>query len=241
MINLDEHPQQAEATDMDDLSSATTKRLRDLRDATLDENTRINLTALRDPDACWIGNILDSLALLEILEHLGTLRSLIDIGTGGGFPLLPLATVLPDVQCTGLDSTKKKMDAVGRIAMSQGLRNIHLLAGRAEDIAHDPLHREHYDLVVARAVADLSTLLEYTSPFARIGGHIVLWKSLHIDDEVRLSSSAQRVLRCTMAMQHVYTLPGDFGTRQLLLYRKEGPTPRGYPRPTGVPGKQPIR
>lgn len=216
-------------------------RLTLLRDAVLDENERINLTALREPEACWIGNVLDSLALLEILETLGAARSAIDIGTGGGFPLLPLATAMPDARFVGLDSTKKKIDAVRRIADAQGLTNVDLVAARAEDAARDPAHRERYDLVTARAVADLSELLEYASPFARVGGHIVLWKSLRADDELAQSAAAQRALRCPFAFRHVYALPGDFGERQLLVFRKGAATPKTYPRPTGVPGKTPLR
>ncbi len=238
---VDDSWSMAEAAAMQVISADLQERLMRLRDAVLDENTRINLTALREPEACWIGNVLDSLALLEILEKLGAVQSMIDVGTGGGFPLLPLAVALPDARFVGLDSTKKKIDAVRRIADVQKIINIDLVAARAEDAARDPAHRERYDVVTARAVADLSELLEYTSPFARIGGHIVLWKSLHADDELRLSTAAQRALHCPLEFGHTYALPGDFGERQLLVFRKGAATPKLYPRPTGVPGKTPLR
>lgn len=225
---------------MPDLSPALETRLRSLRDRVLDENTRINLTALRDPGACWIGNVLDSLPLLEITDKLGPVHTLLDVGTGGGFPLLPLALALPDTACTGLDSTGKKIEAIRRIAESEKIANVRLVTARAEDAARDPAHREKYDVVTARAVAEIPVLLEYLSPFARVGGRVVLWKSLQAGDELARSTTAQRTLHCPFDFAHEYDLPGDFGRRQLLVFRKGAATPKAYPRPTGVPGKQPL-
>lgn len=212
-----------------------------LRDRVLDENTRINLTALREPEKCWIGNVLDSLPLLEILEKLGSPKTFLDVGTGGGFPLLPMALALPDSTWTGLDSTGKKIEAIRRIAADVGITNVNLVIARAEAAAHDKAHREQYDVVTARAVADLSALLEFTSPFAKQHGFIVLWKSLKAEEEITLSKKAQHELHCPFAFSHTYTLPGDFGERQLLVFRKGAATPKMYPRPVGIPGKQPLK
>lgn len=223
------------------LSPELERRLQSLRDTVLDENTRINLTALRTPEACWIGNVLDSLAFTEILGQLKDPKTLIDIGTGGGFPLLPVALACPEIRCTGLDSTGKKIEAVRRIAAKEAIPNLALVIARAEVAARDPLHRERYDVVTARAVADLSVLLEYASPFAKVGGFIVLWKSMHAQEELSLCAKAQHLLHCPFAFGHVYTLPGDFGERQLLVFRKGAATPKAYPRETGVPGKVPLR
>jgi 16S rRNA (guanine527-N7)-methyltransferase len=211
-----------------------------LRDRVLDENAKINLTALREPEKCWIGNVLDSLPLLEILEKIGNPKTLIDVGTGGGFPLLPLAVAMPEAKLTGLDSTAKKIEAIRRIAKDQGIGNVTLVAARAEDAARDPAHREKYDVATARAVADMSVLLEYVSPFVRVGGFIVLWKSLQAEEEIAMSVTAQRSLHAHFEFSHRYTLPGDFGERQLLVFRKGAATPKGYPRPVGVPGKLPL-
>jgi 16S rRNA (guanine527-N7)-methyltransferase len=216
------------------------RRLLSLRDRVLDENTRINLTALREAEKCWIGNVLDSLPLLEILGEIGHPKKLLDVGTGGGFPLLPLALAMPDARWTGLDSTGKKIEAIRRIAKDQGIANVDLIVARAEDAARDPAHREQYDVATARAVADLSVLLEYVSPFVRVGGHIVLWKSLQAEEEIALSVTAQRSLHAPFEFSHRYALPGDFGERQLLVFRKGAATPKGYPRPVGVPGKLPL-
>jgi len=235
------HPLTIEAAHVTTLSPDLERRLTSLRDRVLDENTRINLTALREPEKCWIGNVLDSLPLLDCVDKLGGATTLLDVGTGGGFPLLPLAVALPEWTLTGLDSTGKKIEAVRRIAAAEGLSNIRLVTARAEDAARDPLHREQYDVVTARAVADLSVLLEYTSPFAKQGGFIVLWKSLHAHEEISQSAKAQHLLHVPFAFSHTYALPGDFGERQLLVFRKGAATPKLYPRPTGMPGKEPLK
>ncbi len=238
---LDQSPPRPEAGEVPTLSPELEERLLRLRDRVLDENTRINLTALREAEKCWIGNVLDSLPLLEILEKIGNPSALIDVGTGGGFPLLPLAIAMPQARWTGLDSTGKKIEAIRRIAADQGVGNVSLLTGRAEDLARDPLHREKYDVVTARAVADLSVLLELTSPFAKVGGFVVLWKSLKAEEEIARSAKAQHELHAPFAFGHSYELPGDFGERQLLVFRKGSATPKAYPRPTGVPGTKPLQ
>lgn len=233
-------PSRPEAVDVTALSPDLERRLLALRDRVLDENSRINLTALREPEKCWIGNVLDSLPLLDIREELGDPKAFLDVGTGGGFPLLPLATAMPESRWTGLDSTGKKIEAIRRIAKDTGLANVDLVTARAEDAARDPAHREKYDVVTARAVADLVPLLEFTSPFANVGGFIVLWKSMKAGDELERSANAQHELHAPFAFAHRYVLPGDFGERQLLVFRKGSATPKQFPRPVGVPGKLPL-
>jgi 16S rRNA (guanine527-N7)-methyltransferase len=216
------------------------ERLRLLMRVFLEENAKINLSALRTEDTCWVGNILDSLPLLEMLPRLGEVKRIIDVGTGGGFPLLPLAIAMPDTHFVGLDATGKKVDTVRRIAAKAGIANVELLQGRSEQAAHDKPHRDAYDLVLARAVAPLPTLLELTGPFARIGGHLILWKSLHADEEIAQSKRAAQELHLVPEAPHRYALPADFGERQLLAWRKGAATPRAYPRADGMPKKTPL-
>lgn len=219
------------------------EKLRQLLRIFLAENAKINLSALRTEEACWYGNICDSLAFLEIFgtihaepkEHL----SLIDIGTGGGFPLLPIALTCPHIACTGLDSIKKKIDAISRIAKEADI-TMTGIADRAEALGQNKKYREQFDIVTSRAVAPLNILLEYCSSFAKVGGSIVLWKSLHIDEELKASEAAQKALRCPLLKTHVYELPGDFGSRQLLIFQKNGPLDKTYPRPVGMAKKEPI-
>ncbi len=224
------------------LSSTLENQLRHLVAAFLSENANINLSALRTEEACWTGNILDSLALADAVEKklLPAPHMMMDVGTGGGFPLLPLAMLYPDAKCNGVDSIGKKVAAVTRIVKVVGLTNVTLIAERSESLVRTPAHSEKYDTVTARAVAPLNILLEYVTPFARIGGHVVLWKSTHIDEELAAAANAASVLGCSLVEQYQYDLGGDWGTRQLLIYKKEEKTPKMYPRAVGEAKAKPL-
>ncbi len=219
-------------------------QLRKLVDVFLRENAKVNLSALRSPEQCWVGNVLDSLAALDIEpihRYTHTPIHLLDLGTGGGFPLLPLAICLPQAQCTGLDATQKKTDAVERIARALGLGNVELLAGRAETLGRDGRYREQFDIATARAVAPVRTLLEYCAAFVKVNGRIILWKSLDIAKELEDSLRARTEFSCRLTGEHRYTLPGDFGERQLLVFEKTAALSKKYPRTVGVPKKSPLR
>jgi 16S rRNA (guanine527-N7)-methyltransferase len=223
--------------------------LRQLLMVFLKKNEDINLSALRTEEACWTGNVLDSLALLDILPTLLAGHSppeaddgwtLADIGTGGGFPLLPLAIAMPHATLTGFDSVGKKMKAVQEIAHDVGINTISLVTERVEELGHEVQYREQFDIACARAVAPIATLLEYCAPFVKPNGYIILWKSLQIDDELAAAESARQALALSQPTSHVYELPGDFGSRQLLIYPKKGRLPKTYPRAVGIPKKTPL-
>jgi 16S rRNA (guanine527-N7)-methyltransferase len=218
-------------------------RLRSLLDAFLRENAHINLSAFRTPELCWTGNVLDSLAYLDLPPELRPTKEgkMLDVGTGGGFPLLPLGICLPQSQLTGLDATRKKLEAIGRIANELQLQNVNVLCGRAEELGHDTRYREQFDVVLSRAVAPLNVLLEYCSPFAKPGGKVILWKSLSIEQELQDSLLARAELSCHLVGQHEYSLGPDWGTRQLLVFEKGGKLSGKYPRGVGVPKKEPLR
>lgn len=224
------------------MSPEIEQRLKDLMRIFLQENTKLNLSALRTEDACWNGNILDSVFFTELIDQKIIQRpnSLIDVGTGGGFPLLPLAIMFPQAKLMGLDSTRKKIDAIGRIATAAQIDNLTLVAERAEVAGRDGKYRGRFDVATARAVAPISVLLEYLSPFVAVDGHIVLWKSMHIEQELAESARAQKALHCTLKAQHTYDLGGDWGTRQFLVFSKDKATPPLYPRAVGVPGNEPL-
>lgn len=222
------------------VTDAQENRLRDLTKVFLEENQKLNLSAFRTEENCWKGNIMDSVVALN-LEEIRTAKSILDIGTGGGFPLLPLAICLPEAQCTGLDSTQKKLDAIGRIAQTLDLQNLDLLYGRAEELGHDPDLRESFDVVTARAVAPLNVLLEYAAPFTKVGGCIVAWKSLNLAKELEESLLPRAEFSCHLEGKHEYDLGGDWGKRQLLIFKKTSPLSEKYPRDTGIPKKEPLK
>lgn len=218
-------------------------KLRELVTAFLAENKKLNLSAFRTSEHCWIGNVLDSISILQAVDRYPDLKkitSLVDIGTGGGFPLLPLSLCLPDVACTGIDATQKKIDAVGRIAAACAIPNVKLLCGRIESIAHNAEYREKSDLVTARAVAPLSVLLEYASPLLKVGGLCAFWKSTKVAAELADTAKAQEVLRCRYLGDFTYTLPDGWGDRTIVFFKKAGSVSSEYPRRTGIPKQKPL-
>jgi 16S rRNA (guanine527-N7)-methyltransferase len=260
-----------------ELPAYTQNQLHELAEAFIAENQNINLSAHRTKGRVWIGNIMDSLAAVEwitsqypsipqplppVEEGLGMEGlKILDLGTGGGFPLLPLAIVFPNASFTGMDSVKKKMDAVQRIVDTLNLANISLITGRAEELGNNPKYRESYDIVTARAVAETRLLLEYCAPFVKVGGHILLWKSMNIDDEISSSSRAEAELYLQKKSSISYELGGDWpaghlvhhsfsdggssksdgwGSRQILIYEKIKSTPKEYPRSVGSAKKSPL-
>lgn len=242
-------------------------RLEQLCSVFLAENAKINLSAFRTHDACWTGNILDSLAALETepLRHTANPTpyplppsptptptpnpnpnpnpppTILDLGTGGGFPLLPLALALPQCACTGMDAVQKKVSAVERIVREMGIENVRLVCGRSEELARREEHRERYDVVTVRALAELNVLLELAAPFVKVGGHILCWKSLKIDEELQDALLARAELSCHMEEPFVYDLGGTWGKRQILIFRKRAKTSEKYPRGIGEPKKKPLR
>jgi len=218
-------------------------RLRQLVGCFLQENAKLNLSAFRSEEHCWVGNVLDSIALLQAFEAyqmLKTIASLVDIGTGGGFPLVPLGICLPNVQCLGIDATQKKVDAVRRIVEAMELPNVKLICGRVESLAHSAEHREQADLVTARAVAPLSVLLEYAMPLLKTGGVCACWKSTKVADELAGTAGAQRALHASFMGIFNYTLPDQWGDRTIVFFKKNAPTPADFPRRTGIPKQKPL-
>lgn len=218
------------------------ERLRHLMKVFLAENQKLNLSAFRTPEQCWTGNVLDSLAAVEYMAQNPQRRAdrWLDLGTGGGFPLLPLAICLPNAHHTGLDATRKKIDAVQRIVHALNLQNITLLCERTEILGHNTEHRAQYDAVTARAVAPLHTLLEYAAPFLRIGGCLLAWKSTHIEQELQDSLLARSELSCHLVQKHEYELADGFGRRQILVFEKMAKTPERFPRAVGEAKKKPM-
>ncbi len=198
-------------------------KLREFVKIFLEENKKINLSAMRDEESIWIGSVLDSLVFIDMIEEFSVFRfpfSVLDIGTGGGFPLLPLAICKPDCHFTGLDSTQKKLDSISRMVDAIKLENVKLLTGRCEEKGRDSQHRDQYDIVTARAVAPLNVLLEFAGPFIKTDGYLIAWKSIKMDTELEESLLARAELSLHLEWKYEYELPGDWGKRQLLMFKK---------------------
>ena len=209
--------------------------------ATLQEwNQRLNLTGIRDADAIVVKHFLDSLTLLKALPE-GDGGRLIDVGTGAGFPGLALAIALPDLHATLLDATAKKLRFVDHAGAELGLENIRTLHARAEDAGQDKRHREKYDVVVARAVAPLPALLEYTLPFARRRGIVIAMLGVSAREDVKRAEKAARILGGELRDIKSVKLPTLDHPRHLAVYAKSRATPRRFPRRAGLPTREPIQ
>jgi 16S rRNA (guanine527-N7)-methyltransferase len=206
----------------------------------LRENQRLNLTAIRDADEVWRLHVCESLALLPLVDELGV-RRLLDLGTGGGIPGVPLACVRADLHVMLLDATRKKLDAVGRIVAELELPNVETLWGRAETLAHDQVYREKYDAVTARAVAKLPTLVEYASGFVRVGGQC--WFAKSLDAAQREVEEARRAAgQCALRYvnTHRFQLPGEYGERAVVIHEKRSALRKNLPRSQGHPRRKPL-
>lgn len=225
------------------LDSGQVERFAHYRTLLLDWNSRFNLTAITDPEEVVTRHFLDSLTCAPLLPpsvaSAATPR-LLDVGTGAGFPGLPLAIALPAWDVTLLEATGKKVRFLETVIGELGLTNAHALAGRAEEVAHKPAYRAHFDAVTARAVASLPTLLEYCAPFARVGGLMILPKKGNLADEVAAGERAATFLGARLLDLALVTLPALADGRVLVLARQERACPPQYPRPAGAPVKRPL-
>ncbi|HLF27270.1 MAG TPA: 16S rRNA (guanine(527)-N(7))-methyltransferase RsmG [Anaerolineae bacterium] len=206
----------------------------------VDWNRRINLTAITDPLEIVHKHFLDSLSILSVCDlHMG--ERIIDVGSGAGFPALPIRIVRPDLHVTLLEATRKKCDFLRHMVEALALDRVTVVHARAEDVAHDPAQREQYATALARAVAGLATLSEYLLPFVRIGGQAIAQKAGAVETEVGAAGAAIEVLGGRLQRVTPATVPGVMESRAILLIEKIAPTPEKYPRRAGMPEKRPIR
>lgn len=199
-------------------------------------NARYNLTSITEEREMLIKHFYDSLAG-EILFEEGA--KVIEIGSGGGFPSIPLAIVRGDLSFTLVESTGKKCEFLRVCSKEIALKNVTVLNARAEDLGKDALHREKYDICCARAVAKLNTLLEYCLPFVKQGGKMIAYKG-RAEEEIAEAAKAVKVLGGGEAERISYELPEEAGARMLVSIIKERKTPEKYPRGNGKERKDPI-
>ncbi|NLY55244.1 MAG: 16S rRNA (guanine(527)-N(7))-methyltransferase RsmG [Firmicutes bacterium] len=216
---------------------AVTEKLLLFAEAVLTENQRQNLTRITEPAAVVSRHLIDSLAVLPWVSR-GRLR-VCDVGTGAGFPGVPLAIVVPEFEVTLIDSEGKKVDFLKRAASELGLANVTALHLRAEEAGQDPSLRESFAIVVSRSVARLSILYEYTVPLLSIGGTLWAYKGETARTEAAEAEPALQILGGALIGCKDYQLPtGE--THTLVQVEKIAPTPQRYPRRAGIPAKRPL-
>ena len=203
----------------------------------LDYNKRINLTAIKDEEDFIIKHFLDSLICCK-WEMVLNARKIIDVGTGIGFPGIPLAILLSDKNFFLIDSRRKRLAVLNEVIKKIGLHNVELIHKRAEDLAHDKRFRESFDLCVSRAVADLKVLAELCIPFIKLDAYMLAYKGKNQDTEVREARNA--ILTMGGHVEEVRTMEIENNHRSIVVIKKENNTPIRYPRKAGKPLKMPI-
>ncbi len=205
----------------------------------LDWNERINLTAITDSKSVYTKHFLDSLSPLIAMRK-NKPRSLIDVGTGAGFPGIPLKIAIPGLKVTLIDSIGKKIQFCKNLIDKLGLKDIEVVLGRAEDVARIQKFREGYDCAIARSVAGLPALVEYLIPFVRVGGIAIAQKGTGGPAEANQAAKAIQLLGGCLQQIHHINLPRIVEDRYLISIDKISATPGKYPRRTGVPIKNPL-
>ena len=203
----------------------------------LEWNEKINLTAITDENEIILKHFVDSLTICKYLENK---NSLIDVGTGAGFPGIPVKIVRPDLKIVLLDSLNKRVKFLNDVIEKLDLKNIVALHGRAEEVARKPEYREQFDIATSRAVANLSVLLEYLVPFVKVGERCICMKGAEIEEELNSAGKAMMVLGAKIDKVDDFWLPGSDMRRNLVILKKMKETSGKYPRKAGVPAKDPI-
>ena len=206
----------------------------------IETNKVMNLTAITDLDEVMVKHFIDSLLIVKSMD-INECNSMIDVGTGAGFPGIPIKIMFPHIKVTLLDSLNKRLKFLNYVIEELRLKNINTVHGRAEDLGHKNDTREKYDLCVSRAVANLSTLSEYCIPFVNVGGKFISYKSSVSADEIEESKKAIKLLGGKILSQKIISLPCSDMERTLVVIEKIKPTLKKYPRKAGTPSKEPIK
>lgn len=202
-------------------------------------NKIMNLTGITEFEEVIIKHFLDSLAVVKVCD-MAQIKRVIDIGTGAGFPGIPLKIAFPHLNLVLLDSLKKRINFLDAVINELNLDNITAIHGRAEDYANQKEYREYFDLSVSRAVANLSSLSEYCLPFVLLGGKFISYKSGKIEEELKTSQKAINILGGKLLSNVKFQLLDTGMERSFVVVEKVKSTPKKFPRKAGLPAKEPI-
>ena len=216
-------------------SNNITKQLYNYMECILESNNNINLTSITNPNEFIVKHFIDSLIISEYIDG----NKILDVGTGAGFPGIPLAINNPDKNFVLLDSVNKKLNVIRGTLPKIGINNVDVIHSRAEDLAHDNEYREQFDCVVSRAVANLTTLVEYMLPFAKVGGMIICLKGPNYEQELMDASKAIDILGGKV--EKIMSFNIEDNERNIIFIKKHKTTPEKYPRGQGKALKEPIK
>lgn len=209
------------------------------RDLLKEWNQKINITSIEDDEEIYLKHFIDSVLLLN-KDNMNENKKIIDVGTGGGFPGLPLKIINDNFEVTLLDSLRKRIDFLKEVSNVLNLKNVKLIHGRAEDFGQNKEYRENYDICVSRAVAPLNVLSEYCIPFVKVGGYFAAYKSDNISQEITNSDKAIRELGGIIKEIREISIPGADIIRKIVIIEKIETTKAKYPRKAGKPSKDPL-
>ncbi len=221
------------------LSDAQLRQFDQFYQMMIEKNKVMNLTAITQEEEVIRKHFVDSLSCVKVCR-VDKVKSIIDIGTGAGFPGIPLKIVYPEINFLLVDSLKKRISFLEDVIHALNLNKIKAVHGRAEDLARQKNYRSHFDLCVSRAVANLSTLTEYCIPFVKVGGYFISYKSQKGKEELEMAENCFRILGCSIEEACEFQLEGEDAERLLLKIRKDRATNKAYPRKSGVPSKDPL-
>lgn len=204
----------------------------------LEWNEKINLTAIIEPEEIILKHFIDS---LTINKYIGENKKLADVGTGAGFPGIPLKIYRPDLKVTLVDSLNKRINFLNEVISKLDLKDINTVHSRIEDFGKDKKYRENFDYVTARAVSNLTTLSEYLIPISKVNGKCICMKGNDIDEEVNNSKNAINLLGGKIDKIDYFELPNSDISRNVIIIDKIKNTPNKYPRKAGLPSKEPLK